>query len=95
MKKLTEEQAWKVLQVVFKDRFGFCTALECLKGVGLISNPVRWRMTERFSKLPHIPAEKNGGEWYYKFPVTLVEKDKTRVLFAERQADLSRRRKKR
>ena len=93
MKTLTEEQAWKALQVVFSTRAGFCRALEYLEQVGLISNAVKEGMSIRFSKLPNIPLDDNSGQLYFKFPVTLAEEDPARMLFAQRQAELSRRRK--
>ena len=95
MKTLTEEQAWRALQVVFDYRLGFCKAIERLQNAGLITQDTNWRMLSRFSNLPNVPSEENGGMRFYKFHVKPAYEDATRMSFAERQAKLSRRRKKR
>ena len=89
---LTELQAWRVAEVIFRRRDGFCRMIEMLKDSLLITDRVSKQMLKRFEHLPDDSHTANG----YKFPKTCgCEHDLLRVIFATDRADMLSRRRKR
>ena len=88
---LTELQAWKVAEVIFGRRDGFCSMVEMLQNSLLITDRVSTQMRKRFEHLPdHSPASLG-----YKFPKTCGgEYDIPRTVFAGDRADMLNHRRK-
>src|SRR3990167_9480476 len=82
---LTELQAWKVAEVLFSRRDGFCRMIRMLKANCLITDRVSKQMSKRFEHLPNYDPDTPD----YKFPKTCGgDYDLHSVIFAENKADM-------
>ena len=89
---LTELQAWRVAEVIFNRRDGFCKMIEMLKDNLLITDRVSKQMRKRFEHLP----DQGPDSPRYKFPKTCgCTYDVLRTVFAADRADMLSSRRKR
>jgi len=80
-KRLTEKEAWELLEMFFGGCIGFCHAISRIEKLGHISSSTARAMESRFRGLPpnpEIPA--------YKFPIPVALPDIARMRFARQQA---------
>ena len=89
---LTELQAWRVAEVIFNRRDGFCKMIKMLKERLLITGRVSKQMRKKFEHLPNYDPDTPD----YKFPKTCgCTHDLHRVIFAANRADMLSSRRKR
>ena len=89
---LTELQAWKVAEILFHRRDGFCKMIEMLKDNLLITGRVSKQMLTRFEHRPNYDPDTPD----YKFPKTCGgDYDLHRVIFAANRATMLSSRRKR